>query len=129
MRLANLRDRAIVEWDEQERELAGYGRDASNAAMRELGVTDMVEPKRVSRGLRRRRAETLPVGGQLLHQVRSRSLLPRARKPWGADARPQAGSMSDESAQDRALLPFLQQLDTDGRLHDIAPEHERVRLF
>jgi hypothetical protein len=51
MVLANLRDRAIVEWDELERELADYGRDAYNAAMRELGYTDMVEPKRGSRGL------------------------------------------------------------------------------
>jgi hypothetical protein len=37
--------------------------------------------------------------------------------------------MSDESAQERALRPLLQQLDTEGRLHDIAPEHERLRLF
>jgi hypothetical protein len=37
--------------------------------------------------------------------------------------------MNDESAQERALVPFAQQLDTHGRLHDIAPEHERLRLF
>jgi len=37
--------------------------------------------------------------------------------------------MSDENAQQRTLLPFLQQLDVEGRLHDIAPEHERPRLF
>jgi hypothetical protein len=37
--------------------------------------------------------------------------------------------MSDESPQERALPSFLQQLDTDGRLHDIAPEVERLRLF
>jgi hypothetical protein len=48
MALANLRDRAAVEWDALERELASYGRDAYNAAMRELGFTDMIEPKRVS---------------------------------------------------------------------------------
>jgi hypothetical protein len=24
---------------------------------------------------------------------------------------------------------FAQQLDTDGQLHDIEPEHERMRLF
>jgi hypothetical protein len=48
MVLANLRDRAIVEWDALERELASYGRDAYNAAMRELGFTAMIEPKRVS---------------------------------------------------------------------------------
>jgi hypothetical protein len=37
--------------------------------------------------------------------------------------------MNDESTAKRALLPFPQQLDTDGRLHDIAPEVERLRLF
>jgi hypothetical protein len=37
--------------------------------------------------------------------------------------------MSDESARGRTLLPFPQQLDTDGRLHDIAPAVERLRLF
>jgi hypothetical protein len=37
--------------------------------------------------------------------------------------------MSDESTQERALLPFPPQLDTDGRPHDREPEHERLRLF
>jgi hypothetical protein len=37
--------------------------------------------------------------------------------------------MSDESARGRTLLPFPQQLDTEGRLHDIGPEHKGVRLF
>jgi hypothetical protein len=37
--------------------------------------------------------------------------------------------MSDKSAHERALLPFPQKLDTNGRLHEIAPEHERLRLF
>ena len=43
MALANLRDRAAVEWDALEAELASYGRDAYTAAMRELGYTDMIE--------------------------------------------------------------------------------------
>jgi hypothetical protein len=34
-----------------------------------------------------------------------------------------------ERPQNGPLQPFAQQLDTDGRLHDIAPEHERLRLF
>ena len=48
MALANLRDRALVEWEQLERELMAYGRDANNAAMRELGHTGMVETKRVA---------------------------------------------------------------------------------
>jgi len=43
MVLANLRDRAAVEWDELESELVSYGRAAYMAAMRELGYTDMIE--------------------------------------------------------------------------------------
>jgi hypothetical protein len=42
MVLANLRDRAIVEWDQLERELSKLGERAYNAAMRELGFTDMI---------------------------------------------------------------------------------------
>lgn len=37
MTLANLRDRALVEWDTLETELVLYGREAYDAAMRELG--------------------------------------------------------------------------------------------
>jgi hypothetical protein len=42
MVLANLRDRAIVEWDQLERELSKLGERAFNAAMRELGYRDMI---------------------------------------------------------------------------------------
>jgi hypothetical protein len=49
MTLANLRDRAVVEWDALEAELRSYGRDAYNAAMRELGYTDMIEPRTAPR--------------------------------------------------------------------------------
>ena len=42
MVLANLRDRAIVEWDQLERELSQLGERAFNQAMRELGYTDMI---------------------------------------------------------------------------------------
>jgi hypothetical protein len=45
MTLANLRDRAAVEWDALEAELRSYGRDAYDAAMRELGYSAMVEPR------------------------------------------------------------------------------------
>jgi hypothetical protein len=41
--LANLRDRAIVEWDTLERDLMAQGRGVFDAAMRELGFTDMIE--------------------------------------------------------------------------------------
>jgi hypothetical protein len=44
MTLANLRDRAAVEWDALEAELVSYGRDAYTAAMRELGYGGVVEP-------------------------------------------------------------------------------------
>lgn len=37
MTLANLRDRAAVEWDALEAELRSYGRETFNSAMRELG--------------------------------------------------------------------------------------------
>ena len=49
MLLANLRDRAAVEWDALEAELLSYGRDAYDAAMRELGYRDMIEPRRAPR--------------------------------------------------------------------------------
>lgn len=49
MQLANLRDRAAVEWDALEAELSSYGRPAYQAAMRELGYTDML-PKRSKYG-------------------------------------------------------------------------------
>lgn len=42
MTLANLRDRAAVEYDALEAELLSYGRDAYDAAMRELGYTGMI---------------------------------------------------------------------------------------
>jgi hypothetical protein len=42
MVLANLRDRAIVEWGELERELSNVGERAFNQTMRELGYTDMI---------------------------------------------------------------------------------------
>jgi hypothetical protein len=44
--LANLRDRAAVEWDALNAELRSYGRDAYDAAMRELGFAGMVEPRK-----------------------------------------------------------------------------------
>jgi hypothetical protein len=37
--------------------------------------------------------------------------------------------MNDRNAQQRTPTPFLQQLDIEGRRHDIGPEHERLRLF
>lgn len=46
MQLANLRDRAAVEWDALAAELESYGRDAYDAAMRELGHVDMIAPRR-----------------------------------------------------------------------------------
>jgi hypothetical protein len=49
MTLANLRDRAAVEWDALEAELVSYGRDAYDAAMRELGYTGMIEPRTAPR--------------------------------------------------------------------------------
>jgi hypothetical protein len=36
--------------------------------------------------------------------------------------------MRDESGHERTLLPFLQQLDIDGNLHDLEPKVERFRL-
>lgn len=45
MTLANLRDRAAVEWDALEAELLSYGRDAYDTAMRQLGYSGMVEPR------------------------------------------------------------------------------------
>jgi hypothetical protein len=42
MVLANLRDRALIEWDTLEAELLAQGRDTFEAAMRELGFTGMV---------------------------------------------------------------------------------------
>ncbi len=49
MQLANLRDRAAVEWDALEAELVSYGRDAYDAAMLELGYTDMIAPRTAPR--------------------------------------------------------------------------------
>jgi hypothetical protein len=49
MILPNLRDRAAVEWDALETELVSYGRDAYDAAMRELGYAGMVEPRTAPR--------------------------------------------------------------------------------
>jgi hypothetical protein len=46
MVLANLRDRAVVEWDALERDLMARGGDAFDSAMRELGFTDMIAPRR-----------------------------------------------------------------------------------
>jgi hypothetical protein len=46
----NLRDRAAVEWDTLQAELATYGRDAYNAAMRDLGYRDLVDQLPRSRG-------------------------------------------------------------------------------
>jgi hypothetical protein len=59
MTLANLRDRAAVEWDALEAELVSYGRDAYTAAMRELGYAGMVEPRTrpAGSGLVQRRCE------------------------------------------------------------------------
>jgi len=50
MVLAKVRDRAYVEWDNLEAELQALGRDAYNAAMRELGFTDMIERRTDRRG-------------------------------------------------------------------------------
>jgi hypothetical protein len=52
MVLANLRDRAQLEWDALERELSALGRDAYNDAMREIGARDLVIAPlaRVSKG-------------------------------------------------------------------------------
>jgi hypothetical protein len=57
--LPNLRDRAAVEWDALEAELVSYGRDAYDAAMRELGYAGMVEPRTrpAGSGLVQRRCE------------------------------------------------------------------------
>ncbi len=49
MLLASAADRAAVEWDALEAELLSYGRDAYDAAMRELGYRDMIEPRRAPR--------------------------------------------------------------------------------
>jgi len=73
MALANLRDRALVEWEQLERELMAYGRDAYNAAMRELGHTGMVETHRNSCQDKRRSSLT----------TRLRSKAPR---DWTASA-------------------------------------------
>jgi hypothetical protein len=35
----------------------------------------------------------------------------------------------EESPQNRPLRPFPQQLDLEGKPHDLAPEVERLRLF
>jgi hypothetical protein len=45
MALADLRDRAAVDWDALAAELESYGRGAYDAAMRELGYTDMIAPR------------------------------------------------------------------------------------
>jgi hypothetical protein len=50
MALANLRDRAAVEWDALAAELLSYGRDAYDAAMRELGCTGMIAPRKAPAG-------------------------------------------------------------------------------
>lgn len=47
--LPNLRDRAVVEWDALETELASAGRATYEAAMRELGYRDMLAPPRPRR--------------------------------------------------------------------------------
>lgn len=59
MSLPNLRDRAVVEWDALAAELESYGRDAYDAAMRELGYTDMIAPRTGERksGLAQHRCE------------------------------------------------------------------------
>jgi hypothetical protein len=49
MIVPNLRDRAAIEWDALEAELVSYGRDAYDAAMRELGYGGMVEPRTAPR--------------------------------------------------------------------------------
>ena len=49
MVLANLRDRALIEWDALRDELEGYGADAYRAAMSELGFSDEVEPRKAPR--------------------------------------------------------------------------------
>jgi hypothetical protein len=36
--------------------------------------------------------------------------------------------MNGGNPEQRTPTPFSRQLDTDGRLHDIAPEHERLHL-
>jgi hypothetical protein len=41
--LANLRDRAVYEWDKLEAELQALGVDAWNEAMREIGALDLVK--------------------------------------------------------------------------------------
>jgi hypothetical protein len=46
MVLANLRDRAAAEWGVLDRELASYGRDAYNMAMRHLGYAGMAARSR-----------------------------------------------------------------------------------
>jgi hypothetical protein len=59
LQIANLRDRAAVEWDALAEELESYGRDAYDAAMRELGYTNMIAPRRSAErhGGRQRRCE------------------------------------------------------------------------
>lgn len=49
MQLANLRDRAAVEWDVLELEMGSWSREAYNAAMRELGYTGRLETRTYSR--------------------------------------------------------------------------------
>ena len=46
MIVPNLRDRAAIEWDALAAELESYGRNAYDAAMRELGHVDMIAPRR-----------------------------------------------------------------------------------
>ncbi len=60
LKLANLRDRADIEWDVLERELSSLGRDAYNTAMAEIGAVGMIERKRTPRkgGLGQKRCET-----------------------------------------------------------------------
>jgi hypothetical protein len=43
MVLANIRDRAYVEWDKLEAELQALGAEAWNEAMREIGALDLVK--------------------------------------------------------------------------------------
>lgn len=45
----NLRDRAVIEWDQLEAELSQLGRERWNDAMREIGSLDLVLPRYADR--------------------------------------------------------------------------------
>ncbi len=49
LQLANMRDRAVIEWDALQQELESYGPDAFDNAMRAMGFTDMIGRKREGR--------------------------------------------------------------------------------